>query len=293
MVFVPKQTERIQSTLDQCLLYFPPNIEFLGCDDPGFLKQFTLLKLNFSLLETMSAQKLSTRMTTVKNSDILSAPPDGVNVKATFHMVLSSPKGDESLSDSLANQLSTMKDQVASSVIESDDSTLSICGIQKGSSFKTLSKNWKKDSPSTPTFFCCPKLKNSIDELRLKLDGTGMAPKIHDYRRKLDLNLENSINWTFSVLLRVSTEISDAELHELICNQAKNVLDQASHLFISKVNGFFLFLQRLTDILGPSVWSWMFDLLAPEPQLLRSRCFAGGSKSERWQTFSSRLYLLL
>jgi hypothetical protein len=145
VLFVPKEADKLQSTLDQCLLYFPPNLEFIGCDDPvgSPLRKFTNVKLNPTFLKTMSAQKLSTRLTTVKNNDMLIVPPDGVNIKISFQLAFGKPSGKVSV-ESLADQISSMINQLQSSTIESDDSTLSFDSTQKGNTLKTLSKNWKK-----------------------------------------------------------------------------------------------------------------------------------------------------
>jgi hypothetical protein len=145
VVFAPKEADKLQSTLDQCLLLFPPKVEFLGCDDSagGSLKKFTNVKLNHTFLKTMSAQKLSTRLTTVKNNDILSVPADGVNVKVHFQLAFGQQDGKQ-LADSLTDQIYAIVSQFQSSTIESDDSTLSVSSNQKGNTLKTLSKNWKK-----------------------------------------------------------------------------------------------------------------------------------------------------
>jgi hypothetical protein len=125
--FVLKESDKIESALDQLLLSLPPKIEFIGCDDPAGanVKKFTSLKLNLSLLKTISAQKLSTRMTTVKNNDILSVPSDGVNIKVNFNM----PQSIQ---------------QIKEESFVSDDGVLTIEPSQKGSSLKSLLKNWKK-----------------------------------------------------------------------------------------------------------------------------------------------------
>lgn len=145
VIFVPKQADKIQSTLDRLLLSLSVRNQFIGCDDPagGSVKKFANLKLNLSLLKTMSAQKLSTRLTTVKNNDVLSVPTDGVNVKVDFQLKLSQLKG-KSLADSLIAQFDAIKEQVKKSVFENEDKTLTIDGSQKGSTLKTISKNWKK-----------------------------------------------------------------------------------------------------------------------------------------------------
>lgn len=87
----------------------------------------------------MSAQKLSTRLTTVKNNDTLSIPADGVNIKFNFQVAFG-----QSAEKSLADQTTAILNQLQSSTIESDDSTLKFDGSQKGNTLKTFSKNWKK-----------------------------------------------------------------------------------------------------------------------------------------------------
>lgn len=145
VVFVPKEADKLQSVLDQLLLCLSVKTGFLGCDDScgGSLKKFTNLKLTPSLLKTMSAQKLSTRLTTVKNNDTLSVPLDGVNVKVEFQLQLFQSKNKQ-LSESLTTQFDAIKERVKKATIESDDKILSIENSQKGSTLKGCSKNWKK-----------------------------------------------------------------------------------------------------------------------------------------------------
>jgi hypothetical protein len=133
---VPKDPSKIQQHLESLSLILPVGTKFLGCDDCAGMElpKFTSLKINASLLKTMSAQKLSTRLTTTKHNDLLNIPLDGATIKIMLRVEL--------YEKDFAKQFEAINGQMKSSCFVGDD--LRIDPAQKGSSLKALSKNFKK-----------------------------------------------------------------------------------------------------------------------------------------------------
>ncbi|KAI6221163.1 putative Ufm1-specific protease [Aphelenchoides besseyi] len=215
--FVSKDPTKIQRAVEWLRLMIPQNCELLGSDDScGVdIPKFQHLKLNASNLKSMSAQKLATRMLTVKANETLSIPVDGVNVRVQFKIQLPTEVSK------FATQLDEFKSRIESLHFVDEEQTFRIDGTQTNSSVKSGVKNMKKDSPNQKTYFCVPAVADSVDEVIFRLSQS-------------DLNSSNNHTFEFSVLLRVSTEISDQELHKQICQHSTQVLEQAHRLFTQK-----------------------------------------------------------
>ena len=106
--FVPKDAEKIENALVTLKRILPSSVKPFGCDNPANSRatKWTNIKWTAAQLKTMSAQKLSSRITGVKHIETLSAPSGNLQCRVAANFELNDGASiDEQIAD-LKEQLS-------------------------------------------------------------------------------------------------------------------------------------------------------------------------------------------